>query len=473
MTETLESTDTAVVAKSLGGYLDAIRNRPSECRTVRRTVDPNKYEVTGILEHLSRRGESPAVIFENALNLRGEPSGFGLVTNLWATRRRCAEMLGLEPEQVGAALGQRFVELSQHRFDPVIVGSNDAPVQGNVLEGEKADMEALPVVRHYEEDLGPVLTMAHVMRLPGEHVYNVTFAKTFVETPNRGGLTIHSADLSRMLGEWERRGERVPIVNILGHHPGFWLGSVASTPYGNNEYETIGPFLGEPLRLVPSVTWGDDFLVPADAEILIEGELIPGERTIVSPFGEISQLYQAQQLGPVMHVTAITYRENAILQDIFSGHSEHFLLGSIRSEGAILQHLQETVGNVTGVHLPNSGCGRFSAYIAVQRRFEGHAKQAALQTLSYHPRLQEVIVVDDEVDVFNEEDVLWAVNTYVDPDRDIDVIKNLRAGEPRGLGDRRLLIDATRPTHIPFPRRLRVPSDVLEAIDLDEWLNDV
>jgi UbiD family decarboxylase len=380
-------------------------------------------------------------------------------------------MLGLPRQQSKRELGLHFAELMAQRIAPVVV--RDAPVQAHVYEGDQADMWMLPAVRHFEMDLGPVLTMAHVMRAPGQDFYNVTFAKTFTESGSRAGLTIHTPHLSRMLRDWERRGERAPIVNVLGHHPAFWLGSLSLTQYGNDEYATLGAFLGEPLRLAPSVTWGTQFLVPADAEIIIEGELVPGERTVVDPFGEISRLYQAQELGPVMEVKAITHRSGAILQDVFSGHAEHFILGLIPREGSLLNQLEQRVGSVTAVHLPHSGTGRFACYVSVKKVDEGHPKLVALQALAISPTFQLVVVVDEDIDVFNEEDVLWAVNTYVDPVRDVSYLGNVGRDTDRMMGNGRVLIDATRPTHIAFPSRLRVPAEAMERIRLGDWLDPV
>jgi 2,5-furandicarboxylate decarboxylase 1 len=356
------------------------------------------------------------------------------------------------------------------RIDPVLI--SDAPVQANVWQGDEADLFRLPVVRHSEMDLGGVLTMALAMRAPDEEFYNITFVKQFAESSQGGGVTIHSADMSRMLKLWEKRGEPIPVINILGHHPAFWIGTLNNTPYGDNEYATAGGFMGEPVRLVPSVTWGSDFLVPADAEIIIEGEMNPGEMTIVDPFGEISGQYQPQELAPMMRVKAITHRNGAIMQDIFSGHREHMLLGSIPREGTIHRHLAAKLGNVTAVHMPFSGSGRYVAYVSIKKGTDFHGKLAALQAIAHVPNLQVAVVVDHDIDVFNEEEVLWAVNTYVDPSRDIDTVSNLRhPTDPRGLGSTRALIDATRPTHIPFPTRLKVPDEAMARIVLDDWLD--
>ena len=262
-------------------------------------------------------------------------------------------------------------------------------------------------------------------------------------------------------------------MNVLGHHPNFWLGSLGLTPYGTNEYETIGACMGAPVRLAPSVTWGDQMLVPADAEIIIEGEIVPGEQTVVNPFGEISRQYQAQELAPVMEITAITHRPGAIMQEIFSAHREHFILGLIPREGSIFRLLQQQMGTVTAVHLPFSGCGRFTCYISLKDVQDGQAKLAALKVLSAAPMFQTIVLVDDDIDVFREEDVLWAISMYVDPHRDVDLIQGMR--EPtdfRAMRDHRLIIDATRPRHVAFPSRPSVPEAALARIALEEWLDE-
>jgi 2,5-furandicarboxylate decarboxylase 1 len=461
-----------LVHKTLGGYLDSIRDDPVEYRSVSRVVNPMDFDVTAVLQKLEDRREFPVVEFRNPLTMHGEPSEFPIVSNLWATRERCAEAVGVPRAEAGPHLGVRFSELVGNRLEPRLVSSDDAPVQTHVYRGDDADMLRFPVVRHAEMDLGGATTMALAMHEPGDEFYNVSFVKAFPEPGGRAGLTIHSKDLGRMTKAWERRGEAFPVINILGAHPGFWLGTLNNTPYGDNEYATIGGFIREPLRLAPSVTWGKDFLVPADAEIIIEGEITPGELTVVDPFGEISGLYQEQQLAPVMRVTAITHRDGAIYQDVFSGHREHILLGSIPIEGSIYLHLKRKLGTVTAVHLPYSACGRYTAYISISKTEEYQGKQAGLQALAHSPNLHTAVVVDDTIDVFNEEEVIWAVNTWVNPARDVDVIRNVsHNGEPSGLGYSKVIIDATRTTAMATSTRFRVPPSALARVNLDDWLD--
>jgi 2,5-furandicarboxylate decarboxylase 1 len=457
--------------KSLKPYLDALRDRPAEMRVVSRKIDPVDFQVTSLLKHLDMRKEFPAVLFENPLNMHHEPSEFPLVSNLWATRERCAEMLGLPRDAAGPSFGKTFNRLIETSYKPQVIPSDEAPVQANVLRGDDVDMWRLPVVRHFEMDLSPVLTMALVMHLPGEQNYNITFIKVFPENGKQGGVTIHGKDMARIVRAYKGRGEPIPVICVLGHHPAFWLGAIALTPYGSNEYESVGSFLHEPVRLAPSVTWGDDFLVPADAEIVLEGYLHPDEKTVVDPFGEVSRLYQPQELAPLMKMEAMTYRDGAVFQDVFSGHREHFLLGSIPREGSIFSGLQARFDGVTAVHLPMSGYGRALCYVSLKKTDSTQPKLVAISALS-QSGVQAVVIVDDDIDVFDEEEVIWAVLTYVDPARDVDYIKNMGRVGDRAMGNDRLVIDATRPTDYAFFAKLQVPREALDAMVLEEWLDD-
>jgi UbiD family decarboxylase len=457
---------------SLAGFVDHIRNDPREFRSVSRAVNPMNFDVTAILQHLEDRGQFPAVEFTKVLDTHGKPSQFAILANLWATRERCAAALGLPHSQAGVELSAYFAKMVSQRIAPVTVSSDQAPVHAHVLQGEKADMFMFPAVRHAEMDLGGAFTMAVCARPPDAQFYNVTFVKTFAESPRGGGLSIHTPHVTRCMKEWEARGERMPVINILGHHPAWWLGTLNNTQWGADDYATAGAFMKEPTRLVPSVTWGRDFMVPADAEIIIEGEVGPGSKTIIDPFGEINGCYQAQEFAPLFEVTAITYRDNAICQDIFSGHREHQLMGALGHEGSCFNHLNEKFGAgvVTAVTLPYSACGRYVLYISIRKTKGIDPKEIGRAGLAFLRQTHAAIVVDDDINIYNEEQVLWAVNTYVHPDRDIEI--GVRPPHRRAFNPKRIIIDATRPTNIPFPTRHRVPLDAMARTRaLDEWLD--
>lgn len=459
------------MAKDLKSFLEKVKlELPDDYQEVTRAVDPNNYDITAILEHLTKRQKFPMVLFANPQNLRGEEGGIPVISNVFARRERCALALDCPVGQPYLPLSLEYARLERETIAPQQIGKKEAPVKEVILSGSEADPSLLPGVRHYEMDLSPVFTMTLVMKDPDTGIYDVTFAKTFYKGSPRLGVSIHTPHLERIMKKYEERNQPAPVVNILGHHPAFFLGSLALTPYDSDDYASIGSFLREPLRLVESETWGKDFLVPADAEILIEGELVPGSKEIVDPFGEVTKHYQAQCLRQAMNVTAITRRKDAIMQDIFSGHEGHWNLGAIPKEGSVYNAVNKRYGNVTAVHLPHSGIGRLACYIAIDKQREGDGKLAGLAALLESWTFQVVVVVDSNIDVFNEKEVVWAVLTMADPKRDMTMVENAYTVFTTAMGHDKYVIDATRPLDRAFPEQLRVPESAMQRIKLEDWL---
>lgn len=460
--------------KDLHQFLEQLEaHHPDDLIRISKPVNPADFDVTAIMEHLYRHGRKPAVLFENPLDLHGNPSSIPVLINVFAERERCATALDVPREQSKLPLSEEFSRREQLEIEPEIVRAVDAPVKEICRTGEAIDTRDLPMVTHSEGDYGPCLTMTLAIKDPKSTAYNAAFIKAFYdfEDPRRLRITIHSPDSERALDYYERHNMPMPIVAILGHHPAFYLGTMGLTSYESNDYRTIGGFIGEPLRLVPSETWGDEFLVPADAEIVIEGEVPPGVRMIADPFGDITRQYQAQTLRPVMEIKAITRRRNAILQDIFAGHQDHFTAGQIPKEGTLFNTLRRKFGDIiTGVHLPYSGCGRLACYVSIDKSREGQGKAVALAAIQESWTFQVVVVVDDVIDVFNEEEVVWAALVNVDPSRDVDMIQNIPTVFTTAMGYRKVIIDATRPLDKAIPEMNRVPQAALDRINLDDYL---
>jgi 2,5-furandicarboxylate decarboxylase 1 len=459
------------VPKSLRSFIEQIDHQhPDELAIVSRTVDPDNYDVTAVLAKLTQRQQFPMVLFESTRDLLGHDSGMRIVSNVFASRERIADALDFPREKAQMPLSLEYARLERSQIPWRGITREEAPVKEIVREGEDFDVNRLPTVRHFEMDLSSVITMGAIMKDPETELYDVSFIKGFPKGPRKLGVSIHSPHFDRILEHYESRGKPAPFVHVIGHHPAFYLGALALAPYANDDYATIGSFLGEPLRLVPSETWGDEFLVPADAEVIIEGEIPPGVREVVDPFGEVTRHYQAQCLRPVLNVTAITHRHNAIFEDVFSGHQGHWNLGGIPKEGSVYNVLQQKFGNIQAVHLPLSGCARFACYISIDKRIEGEAKRIGIGALAEYWGFNWVVLVDKEIDVFNEQDVLWAMMTNVDPKRDIDVIQNAYTLFDTAAGYTKLIIDATRPLDRPFPQMLKVPDEAVNRIDLDDWI---
>jgi 2,5-furandicarboxylate decarboxylase 1 len=466
----------------LRSYLDALRRLPGALVEVDRPVGPHEFDVTALLKQLDERRDYPAVLFRHPTNLYDQPSPFSLLTNVYATRARCGLMLGVDPATPYREVSLAYQRASHQRFDPVTVPAAEAPVHETIWQGADADVGRLPIVRHFAMDFGPVLTMPHVMR-SHEGWYDLSFAKTFYKwDPRQMVVSIHTRDLSRILKEYEDRDEAAPIVNVLGHHPAFSLGAMARTPSGANDYEYLGPFLGEPLRLTPSVTWGDRFLVPADAELVIEGEIPPGQRDVCDPFGEVAGLYQAQCLRPLFDVKAITFRHGAIMQDVFSGFRDSYVgFHAILREAALEDALRPQFSNLHAIHVPTSGSGMRAAYVSVRAPQTGQVEAIArtvFATMTFG--MQMVVVVDAEIDVFDEDQVLWAMHTYTDPARSFRPFQGEArqhwAGVPRSgfgttnWGTHKLVVDATRPSDFPFGSRLAIPPEVMARVRLEDYV---
>jgi 2,5-furandicarboxylate decarboxylase 1 len=465
------------MAKDLHAWMKQVETTfPDDFARVAKEVDPSQFDVAAVLQHLENRGERPMVLFERPLNLRGEGSGIPILVNVFARRQRCALALDLDPAKSDLPLSLGYSELGRNPIEPVLISRDEAPVKEILKIGSDVDTRDLPIVIHSEGDYGPCLTMTLAVRDPISGAYNVSFIKAFYdfEEKRRLRITIHSPDSERALKYYEEHNRRMPIVAILGHHPAFYLATTGLTAYESDDYEMIGGFLKEPLRLVASETWGDDFLVPADAEILIEGEVPPGIRMIADPYGDITRQYQSQTLRPIMEVTAITRRRDAIMQDVLAGQRDGMTVGQIPKEGTLFNTLRKRFGDlVTAVHCPYSGCGRLAVYVSIRKTKEGQAKSVALAAVQESHLYQAAVVVDDDIDVFNEPDVIWAVHIYTDPARDVDLINNTMPNSfTTAMGYRKLLIDATRPLDRVMPEMNRVPKEALERIVLDDYIRN-
>jgi 2,5-furandicarboxylate decarboxylase 1 len=301
--------------------------------------------------------------------------------------------------------------------------------------------------------------------------YNVTFTKNMYLAPQKVGFSIHHPNhhLRIMAREYEKRNKRAPVIIVLGHHPAFYLSSCCLTPYGYNDYETASAFLQEPLRLAPSETWGEDFLVPADSEIIIEGEVPPNVREIQNPFGEVLGYYTPEVDVPVIEVSAITHRKRAIMQDIWSGQMDHWNLGGIPKEGSMFNLIKKKIPGIKAIHLSPSGCGRVICYISIQKEFDNEPKKAAMQAFIEMPNLKLTVVVDDDIDVFNEREVMWAVGTRTRWDRNLEIIRDYQIVRD-WLGDAVAIVDATWPLKEGHPKRNEVPKEAMERVDISNYV---
>ncbi|MBI2210674.1 MAG: UbiD family decarboxylase [Deltaproteobacteria bacterium] len=462
--------------RDLSGFLRELEERlPHDLVRVERAVSPAHYEVTALLQHLENDRKFPALLFDKPLDVDGKPSSFPLLSNLFATRRRCALALGLDPNDEGLALSLEYARREQQLIAPVVIPADEAPVKEIVKQGNEANVYEFPVVRHHAMDPAPYLDMTPVMKDPEGGFYNVAFLRNMVKGPRRLGIHMSPRHNWQIHRKNEEKKRPTPIAIVVSHHPAFYLGALNVSPFGVDDYARIGAIMGAPLRLTASESWGKDFLVPADAEIVIEGQVLPNVKEAEGPFGEFTGYYGPQRLRWVIEVTAVTHRRHAIFQHIFTGHRDTWVLGGIPKEGSLFNLIRGVVPTARAVHFPTSGCCRFHCYIAIDKKVDGETKQAALAALGGCDFVKHVVVVDADINIYNEEEVLWAVATRVQADQAVDIIKNVKGNtlDPSQTDDimtAKMIIDATRPVRKAYAARVEVPKEAMAKSRLEDFI---
>jgi 2,5-furandicarboxylate decarboxylase 1 len=435
---------------------------PEDVARVTKQVSP-RYEMSAVLTHLERRKRFPLLIFENP-----NDSQAPVVINAQASRRLMSIALQCKPEELARA----FSERQSKPLTPVEM--INAPVHEVVKTGDEIDLKEVPVLTHYDVNAAPYITAGIVVAAdPDTGVRNTSYNRLMMA--GKRELRIFMAvgrHLWTLHNKLERRNEPLPIAIVIGVHPLFSLGAQALTPANEDEYAVIGGMMNEPLRLVRAKTVS--ILVPADAEMIIEGQIMPNVRRVEGPFGEFTGHAVPQDQRQVIEVTAITHRENYIFQDIHAGYTEHKLMGAVPREAALLKAVRLAVPTITNVCMPVSGNCRFHAYISISKRAPGQAKNALCAAFAADMLLKHVVVVDDDIDVFDEEQVLWAISNRFQADRGLVVIPNAQGSEldpsagPGGV-NAKMGLDATKPLS-GFPPELKVPEEIMKRISLEDFL---
>ncbi len=470
--------DVEITTSSLRSYLETLEDLyPGEIVRVDKPVRPAEFEVTALLKHLENRNRYPVVFFENPLNVKGQPSAIPLVSNLYATRERCALALGLDPAKSRLELSLEYARRETNQIPPVVIDRSEAPVKQVIKTGDEADLSDYPIVRHHEMDPAPYINMTPVMKDPDEGFYNLAFLRNMYKGSRKLGIHMSPRHNWHIFRKNEERNDPTPTAIVVSHHPAFYLGALNVAPFGMDDYAVVGGIMGQPLHLVASETLGEDFLVPADADFIVEGFVLPHKREVEGPFGEFTGYYGPQRLRPIIEVTAVTHRRDAIFQHTFVGHRDNWVLGGIPKEGTIYNVIRGVVPTVKSVHFALSGSCRFNCYISIDKKVEGESKQAALAAFGAIDFIKNIVVVDSDIDVYNEQEVMFAVATRVQADQDIDMIKNVKGNtlDPSQLDDittTKMLVDATKPVNRPFPERVRLPQEALDRFQLEDYISE-
>jgi UbiD family decarboxylase len=417
-------------------------------------------EEVGVLTELSAEARGPMLVFDR---FEGYPEGHRVCVNPLRTRRRFARAFDLpldaHPLELLSAWRARRKSIGA-RVSPRTV--TDGPVLTRMQSGADVDLESIPAPRWHERDGGKYIGTADmvVLRDPDQGWVNVGVYRGMIQGPNRLSLWILAAKHGRMIAEkYWARGEPAPIAVVLGSDPVTWMTAAMAAPYGTSEYDLAGAFRGAPVDVVDLPVTG--LPVPANAEIVLEGRLPSPEEDSAyeGPFGEWPGYYSHEGHEPVMTVERIYHRDRPILLGTPPlrplGDSDSVAVPSFTLE--LWDHLER--GGITDVTGVWGFCKTLMTVISVRQRYPGHAKQALLAAAGFRSgasMYRYYVVVDEDIDVTNLEEVVWAMCTRVDPATSMEIIRNAWTTklDPRLSPDQiasgdltmgRLLIDACKP----------------------------
>ena len=452
------------MAQDFPSYLEQVKSRfPEDFITISAEVDP-EYQVTATVVKLEREAKRrPIILFEN---VRG--TEFPVITNLHASRARLAMAMGAAPR----GMLKKYLHAMDNPVPPREV--NTGAVKDVILTGDALDMRALPQIIHHGGDAGPYITAAiSFARHPDDGTWNCAYNRLMIT--GRDSSSIHLT-LGKHLWEYYEiaaaRGEALPVAFAIGVHPAIALGALAIGSIDEDERAIMGALLAEPLELVKGET--SDILVPAQAELILEAEIHPSHTVEEGPFGEFTGYSLGARSREGVKYTAITHRAGAMFQDLTVGHLDHMLLSTIPMEANLYRAVRAMVPSVTAVRVPSP----FTCYVAIEQRLAGQAKNAILAVLGSDLYIKRVVVVDHDVDVFDERRVNWAIATRCQPDRDVTIISNARGSDldPSTAGDdghtSKWGIDATaKPLLKDFTPQHWFPDAAWDGVDVKKILS--
>ncbi len=438
-----------------------------------------ELEMTEICTRLLATG-GPAVLFENVIKADGTKSDMPCLANLFGTVKRVAMgvTLGGKPRTTGGELrevGELLAFLRQpdpprgmkDAFDllplagavlsmrPRVVKS--APVQQVVLKGDQIDLNRLPVQTCWPGEPAPLITWPLVVtKGPSdskEDDYNLGIYRMQLLGKDRAIMRwLAHRGGAQHYGRHKKAGKRdpLPACAVIGADPGTILASVTPVPDTLSEYQFAGLLRGSKLDLVPAKTV--PLMVPAQAEIVIEGHVLLDEFEDEGPYGDHTGYYNSVEKFPVFQVSCITMRRDAIYHTTFTGRppDEPSVLGEALNE-VFIPLLRQQFPEIVDFWLPPEGCSYRIAVVSMKKAYPGHAKRIMLGVWSYLRQFMYtkwVIVVDDDINARDWKDVMWALSTRMDPARDITVIENTPidyldfASPESGLGSK-IGLDAT------------------------------
>lgn len=458
-------------------------------------------EMTEIQTRVLAEG-GPALLFENVINERGEKANMPVLVNLFGTVERVAWGMDRTPDKL-RDIGETLAFLRQPEPPKGIKDAIDmmpllktvlamkpktvkkAPCQDIVLTGDDIDLDRLPIQGCWPGEPAPLITWPLVVTKgpsdKAEDRFNLGIYRMQKLSKNkaimrwlkhRGGAQHHQ--------RWaEKKREPLPAAIVIGADPGTILAAVTPVPDTLSEYQFAGLLRGKKVELVEAKTI--PILVPAQAEIIIEGHVSLDEYADEGPYGDHTGYYNSIEKFPVFTASAITMRRDPIYLSTYTGRppDEPSILGEALNE-VFIPLLQQQFPEIVDFWLPPEGCSYRIAVISMKKAYAGHAKRVMMATWSYLRQFMYtkfVIVIDDDINARDWKDVMWALSTRMDPVRDIVTVENTPidyldfASPVSGLGGK-LGLDATNKlpgeTSREWGRKIEMDEDIVQKVT-ERW----
>lgn len=426
-------------------------------------------EIGGLAAMQERELGNAALLFDDVV---GYPTGYRVLTNTMMSTRRLAYTLGADPEATALDLVRYWRGVARQLPTKAVEFVDDGPVNQNIQRGDDVNVLDFPTPRWHEEDGGRYIGTGCVvvMRDPESGWVNLGTYRVMVHDEKRVGLYISPGKHGRLIRDaYWAKGEPCPIAISVGQDPLLTALGGIEVPYGMSEYEVAGGIRGRATQVIESDLTG--LPIPAAAEIVLEGFLYPDDTEEEGPFGEWTGYYAGgRHPAPVVTVETVRHRDDPILYGALTGRSPTdaaYYRGILRAAMIWDQLEGAGVPGVTGVWVHEASGARLWVNVSIDQKYAGHARQAGLVASQCHAGAYAnrfVVVVDDDIDITNSNDLVWALCTRMDPREDITTVDNAwstpldpmayPAEDPRF--NSRLVIDAC----IPWRRRDSFPKTV-------------
>jgi len=419
---------------------DFINNLEKKGELVRIKTEVSPYlEITEILERLLLM-KGPAVLFENVKGFN-----FPVVANLYGTIERVA--LGLESDEEGLEEIGTFLAYLQHPEPPKgLIEAikklpffakimsltpktvNRAPCQEVIIQGDDVDLSRFPIMTCWPGDVAPLITWPLVItQSPSGGPYNVGVYRMQVIGKNKTIMRwLKTRGGAQHYREWMERNTPMPVSVAIGCEPATTIAAVTPVPERVGEFHFAGLLRKEAIELVQCMT--NSLMVPATSEIVLEGEILPGEEAQEGPFADHTGYYNAEEHFPVFRVKCITHRSNPLYLSTITGRPpKEDAIIALALTKIFLPLLRNQFPEIIDFHLPMEAVSYRIAVVSIKKEFPGHAKRVMMGLWGFLKQflyVKYIIVVDDDIDVRKWDDVIWALSTRVDPGRDTTIIEN-------------------------------------------------